>query len=311
MNIDDALELWRSDYGSRIINRHNKATKLELRDKIYDVQDVAKSLRSHMKLLKNSEKMTFYRGESTIGTKSKMKNIFTSITTDKEQAESFMDDEDCCLFKVTVDPDVKLLKTGIEDEFLIEDNIYWNVLGRTKDLYIVHVSKQKKNSEKTSLNTPTTKSIFNPILSSPTPFMTQNISPLKNISNTSKNSDNSDNSAKSDKSDKSNKSGKYKTLFQDLVEECEITDEEITKDKVIEYFAYFDEKITEKEALRLIQKHMNKNSKTNSKTNSSISTNSSTPNSTFSSTPTKRTKKMKSKNKKKTNRLTKKKSKSL
>ncbi len=155
LNINTAIRIWTLDEGYRKINSYligSKSKKdyiyhqqnnltIEYDGEIYNIPDIINIIKENMSP-RNSEE-TYYRGASSISLKSEIKKSFISVTSDKEQAESFVDD--CCLFKVIVDSNVKRYDTGVESETLLENNLYWNYIGKENDLYLVKVSTNKPN----------------------------------------------------------------------------------------------------------------------------------------------------------------------
>jgi hypothetical protein len=166
LTIDIAIRIWISDEGYRKINSYLSQSKsrsdyiyhqtdninINYEGKNYKTIDVINTIKSHMK--ESNVEEIYYRGGSENSKKSFVKKTFISVTTDIEQAESFVDG-DCCLFKILVDPSVKRYNTGVENEVLLENNLYWNYINKENNYYIVHISKennQPKNIiEKTNL----------------------------------------------------------------------------------------------------------------------------------------------------------------
>lgn len=153
-----AKSIWNSENGYRIINsflidstsasnykyhqKNNKVIEFSSNDnsKIYNTLDVINVIKDNMKPSKNEE--IYYRGNSKRAQKSFIKKSFTSVTTIEEQAEQFID-SDCCLYKVIVDPSVKRCNTGIENEILLENDLYWEYIGKEKQgpCYLAKVRK--------------------------------------------------------------------------------------------------------------------------------------------------------------------------
>lgn len=162
LDIQKAIAIWRTDDGYRTINSflidstsrknytYHKDTKktIEYEDKIYNTADVVDVIKHHMK--EGDDMMNiYYRGGSERSKNSFVKKSFISVSSDEEQAQGFVDG-DCCLFKVTVQPEVKRYKTGIEDETLLENGLYWNYLGKKGNYHLVEITKnqEKKTDEK-------------------------------------------------------------------------------------------------------------------------------------------------------------------
>jgi len=141
LDIQKALKIWITDEGYRKINSylsnnteyryHSKQDKnIDFEDEIYSTEEVVRVIKDHMRPAREEE--TYYRGGSTNSKKSFYKSTFISVSTDKEQAESFIDG-DCCLFRITVDPNVKRIRVGVENEVLLENNLFWEYLGESED----------------------------------------------------------------------------------------------------------------------------------------------------------------------------------
>lgn len=138
--LDIARHIWITDEGYRKINslllgpkykyfRKDYAT-IEFEGEEYPTTSVVNVIRQNMKC--GAREITYYRGESgNISQESFVRKSFTSLTRDKEQAESFMDD-DCCVYTVVLDPEVKRIPIGVEDEILVENDVYWKYLGNNR-----------------------------------------------------------------------------------------------------------------------------------------------------------------------------------
>ena len=101
MELKAALRIWRSDKGYRKINsllvgtdkdypyhpKNNQTMKLD--GVRHDIEDVIATLKRHMK--PSPTEITYYRGCSSNSKKSFIKKSFISVSTSKEQAESFVD----------------------------------------------------------------------------------------------------------------------------------------------------------------------------------------------------------------------------
>jgi hypothetical protein len=152
MKLEDALRIWRSDKGYRKINsflvgtdkdypyhpKNNQTMKLD--GVRHDIEDAIATLKRHMK--PSPTEITYYRGGSSNSKKSFIKKSFISVSTSKEQAESFVDQPvGGVLYKIIVDPNVKRIDVGIEDEVLLEDNLFWEYLGMQNGEGIVRIQK--------------------------------------------------------------------------------------------------------------------------------------------------------------------------
>ena len=161
-----AKSIWNSDNGYRIINsfligstsasnykyhqKNNKVIEFSTNDNstIYNTVDVINIIKKNMKTSKSTE--TYYRGNSKKAQISFIKKSFTSVTTSEEQANQFIDGN-CCLYKVIVDPSVKRCNTGIEDEILLENDLYWEYIGKERHYHVAKIRKvSESNLNKTS-----------------------------------------------------------------------------------------------------------------------------------------------------------------
>lgn len=150
VDINTALDIWRLDDGYKSINSyladadylfHRAGSDIViLNDVEYSTRKVIDVLIENMKVAENNEFITYYRGGSKKSQKNFFKNNFISVTEDEEQAGAFVDG-DCCLYKITVAPDVKRINTGIENETLLERGLYWEYLGKNQNYHIAKISK--------------------------------------------------------------------------------------------------------------------------------------------------------------------------
>jgi len=142
MNIDDTLSLWRSSY-----YEHINAYLINKKETDVRIENIIKILCDNMvyyKYIKHSFPTIFYRGDNldTVKYKSYNKKTFISITFDKETAESFTDS---VLYKITIDDNVKCIKTGIEYELLLEPNCCWHYISHNNILINVHITPFNNN----------------------------------------------------------------------------------------------------------------------------------------------------------------------
>ena len=141
LDIDTALTIWRLDDGYRNINSyladadykfHRKGSDTVIfNDVKYSTREIIDVIVENMKLPGNDEFITYYRGGSTNSRKNFFKTNFISVSDDEEEAAGFVDG-DCCLYEVTVAPDVKRIRTGIEYETILEPGLYWEYLDKKK-----------------------------------------------------------------------------------------------------------------------------------------------------------------------------------
>ena len=150
LDIDTALTIWRLDDGYRNINSyladadykfHRKGSDTVIYNDVkYSTREIIDVLVENMKLPENDEFITYYRGGSKNSRKNFFKTNFISVSDDEEEAAGFVDG-DCCLYQVTVAPDVKRIRTGIEKETILEPGLYWEYLGKNKNHHIAKISK--------------------------------------------------------------------------------------------------------------------------------------------------------------------------
>lgn len=240
LDIDKAIDIWRTDKGYRVINSYlidsssrndyiyhqdnNKAIKHE--GNIYNTIDVINIIRENMK--GSDAPKIYYRGGSEKSKGSFVKESFISVSTDEEQAQQFMDG-DCCLYKITVEPSVKRYKTGIEDEILLENGLYWKYIGKEGKYHLINITQKK------------------PILEQPIveQSMDDSVASKFNPHNLSENDLNS-----------------YLELYRD---ECSLLDIEQTPEGFLDYLERFNKKISIEKAKEMI-KTGGKKSKKNKKT---------------------------------------------
>ena len=154
LDIDLAISIWRTDNGYRTINcflTNSKSTKdyichqennktIEYDDKIYNTIDVINVIKQHMRESDNPEPEIYYRGGSANSQRSFIKTSFISVSSDEEQATQFVDN-DCCLYKVIVEPSVKRCNIGIEYETLLENGLYWEYIGKQGKYHMVIIKQ--------------------------------------------------------------------------------------------------------------------------------------------------------------------------
>ena len=85
-----------------------------------------------MKLPENDEFITYYWTKNW--RKYFFKTNFISVSDD-EETFGFVDGN-CCLYQVTVAPDVKRIISGIENETILEPGLYWEYLGKNKNHHL-------------------------------------------------------------------------------------------------------------------------------------------------------------------------------
>lgn len=160
LNAETALHIWSFDNGYRTINsfligstssadykyhQENNDT-VEYNDKRYNTQDVIDVIKSNM--VPSNKEITYFRGDNQRLQHSSLQKSFISVTKDEEQAKTFMDDG-CCLYKIIVEPSVKRCNSGVENEVLLENDLYWNYLGPQNEYYLVRISKQPIDTKMT------------------------------------------------------------------------------------------------------------------------------------------------------------------
>lgn len=147
---EEALEIWRS--GNYIYINKKLACKYYRKisvvkdeiiwnNKTYNINRIIASLKNSM-IPYHEHKDTveyYYRGEnySLLTEYSYNKESFTSVSISYEQALSFSECE--IIFKIKIDPNVCCIPTGIEEELLIEYNVFWNYIGKEGDLHLVEI----------------------------------------------------------------------------------------------------------------------------------------------------------------------------
>lgn len=152
LDIDTAIRIWITDEGYRKINSYLSGSKsrrdyiyhqtdnenINFENNDYKTIDIINTIKNNMK--ESNKVETYYRGGSENSKKSYIKKSFISVTTDEEQAKSFVDE--CCLYKITVEPSVKRYNTGVENEVLLENNLYWDYIGKENNYYLVNISNE-------------------------------------------------------------------------------------------------------------------------------------------------------------------------
>jgi hypothetical protein len=157
---ETALRIWTSESGYRIINSyligstssrdyiyhrpHN--ITIEFDDITYNTIDVIDTIIQHMK--QGTVEEMYYRGDTERAKSSFVSKSFIAVTSAVDQSRSYAGDE-CCLFKVFIDPSVKRCATGVEDELLLEPNMYWDYIGENGRYHIVRVTKEYPLTEVT------------------------------------------------------------------------------------------------------------------------------------------------------------------
>jgi len=159
--------IWISDAGYRSINGYlSESTNykyspssniVEYNGIEYKIEDVVRVLKENMEPDKYDNN-TYYRGGTPNSQRTFKKETFISITPDQEQAASFVDGE-CCLYTITVDPDVKRLHTGVEGEVLIENGAIWEYIGDNN--VVIHSPSNPHYLNVEYYNKPTQPSVVN------------------------------------------------------------------------------------------------------------------------------------------------------
>lgn len=146
---EKALQIWASDnyiYINKNLAGHNyKKTDMfidyiEWNKNMYKISEIIKMLINSMLPFNYFRyENCFYRGEvySLLTESSYNRETFTSVCSDYQQALMFS--ESNVMFKITIDPEVFCIPTGIENELLIEPNVHWKYLGREGCFYLVHI----------------------------------------------------------------------------------------------------------------------------------------------------------------------------
>jgi hypothetical protein len=146
-NIDEiALNIWRGDTYQYIQEylKHKEPKIIRYGGTNYETPKIILILRNQMKPMKKNRQgnYIFYRGDrnSFLTESSYNKRTFISITTDKEQAQCYTDINHI-LFTIEVDDEVMCLKTGIENEYLIDVDCCWKYNGNMNVL----ITKEDNN----------------------------------------------------------------------------------------------------------------------------------------------------------------------
>ena len=168
---DKAIELWRGNGFKKIQYKLDKSypykpmnnimdnpEMIEGHDGMYNVSDIINVLKNNM--VKSDKSITYYRGGGgKKTTRFIKKKTFISVTDHIEDAISFLDDTGS-LYNMIVDKNVKRLKTGVENETLLENNCcieYTNIIteieinGRTYQSYQINVHPPDYNCNKNSI----------------------------------------------------------------------------------------------------------------------------------------------------------------
>jgi hypothetical protein len=153
-----SLLLWKSEK-YRLINGYlaesfymdyvKKETDIEFDKYLYKIKDVVNMIKSIMVPFgdlksKFKYKNIFYRGDNykNLVSSSYNKETFISVTSDLETAISFKDDG--ILYKIIIDDDVLVCKTGIESEILIEPNSLFKYLKSDKHYVYINIKSYCK-----------------------------------------------------------------------------------------------------------------------------------------------------------------------
>ncbi len=148
MKLEEALEFWRGS-GYKKINalliqektgklpsHYANTTRNSTRNSKAELRTIIRTLKAAMRPL--DTKGVYYRADGPHKTKNCQLEAFTSITTNKEHAEAFQDKGNI-LYRIHVKEGVKGIKTGVEGEFLVEDDCFWEyekgLVGHSATLY--------------------------------------------------------------------------------------------------------------------------------------------------------------------------------
>ena len=110
----------------------------------YDVDTVINFLDKSMvafRVLKSKSRSSsdqkYYRGDTNlIPDKSCMKENYISVSENIEDAITFIDDPEIgYLSEITIDPDVKCIKVGVEGELLLQHGCLWEVTSSSTKTY--------------------------------------------------------------------------------------------------------------------------------------------------------------------------------
>lgn len=106
-------------------------SKYKKRIYVNDAANATKHLRVLLSAMEPADKaMILYRGGTVVSSiKDHKREGLISLSSDYEQALAFMDGS-CCVYEVTVHPEVLRIKTGIEKETLVEPYCYWVNTGK-------------------------------------------------------------------------------------------------------------------------------------------------------------------------------------
>ena len=137
----------------------------------YDVDTVINFLDKSMvafRVLKSKSRSSsdqkYYRGDTNlIPDKSCMKENYISVSENIEDAITFIDDPEIgYLSEITIDPDVKCIKVGVEGELLLQHGCLWEVTSSSTKTYdstkykklIVKIHPPSKKKESNSIYLP-------------------------------------------------------------------------------------------------------------------------------------------------------------
>jgi hypothetical protein len=184
----EALWIWQSDEGYKKIQHFlnpryplprflsKTAETFSYENKTYDIGDVVSVIKDAMKPAYSEE--TYYRGSSP-NFKERITRPypnFISVTSDRKQAESFKNGN-CCLYELTIDPSVKRVNTGVEEEILLQDNVIGEVRGEEtldgKKVIKIHISVSETPPEEPSKS----QSNSEPVQPSQTEHPSQTVQP--------------------------------------------------------------------------------------------------------------------------------------
>ena len=134
--LEKALEYWRSDMGYVQINdllskKIHGGSRYKKRIYVDDSANAARHLQVLLYAMESADKaVVLYRGGTVVSSiKDHKREGLISLSSDYEQALAFMDGK-CCVYQVTVHPEVLRIKTGTEKETLVEPYCYWVNTGK-------------------------------------------------------------------------------------------------------------------------------------------------------------------------------------
>lgn len=120
----------------------------------YDIPAIINKLNDMMipfRIFKKINKINqdiFYRGDifTIFKMKSYNKKSFISVTMLLENAIPYKE-ENGIIYNISIDNNVKVLSTGIENELLIEPNSFWEYIKTENNNIFIHISKYNPNAK--------------------------------------------------------------------------------------------------------------------------------------------------------------------